>query len=325
MHALSCLLIVFAADLMPTGDPTVILPGEKLEQLWNDGEFTEGVASAKDGTIYFSDIAIAAKNPGRIMKFDPKTKQTTVHVADSGQSNGLFFGPDGRLFAVCGANVGLRALVEITPDRKVQVLVDRIGGKRFNAPNDVAVHPKGWVFFSDPHYVGKEPLELDHMSVYRYDPATKAVERATTDITKPNGVIVSPDGKTLYVAETDNGRTGVDPDDAPLKPARYTLNAFPIGVDGKLGPKRVLHDFGKEAGIDGMKVDTQGRLYAAVRIPSRHGIAVFTPEGKEVAFIPTEPLPTNCNFGRGADAPTLYITAGSGLYRIKVKATGYHP
>jgi gluconolactonase len=325
MPVLSCLLIALAADLTPTGDPKVIIPGEKLELLWNDGEFTEGVATAKDGTIFFSDIAIAAKNPGRIVKFDPATKRTTVHVADSGQSNGLFFGPDGRFYAVCGANVGLRALVEITPDGKVQVVADRFQGKRFNAPNDVVVHPRGWVFFSDPHYVGKEPLELDQMSVYRYDPATRAVERATTDITKPNGVIIAPDGRTLYVAETDNGRTGADPETATPKPARYTLNAFTIGTDGKLGPKRVLHDFGNEAGIDGMKVDTQGRLYAAVRIPSRHGIAVFTPQGKEIAFIPTEPLPTNCNFGRAADADTLYITAGSGLYRIKVQGTGYHP
>jgi gluconolactonase len=319
MHALSCLLIAFAAD------PAIFLPGEKLETLWNAGEFTEGVATAKDGTVLFSDIAIAGTNPGRIMKFDPATKQTTVHVADSGQSNGLFTAPDGRLLAVCGANQGRRALAEITADGQLRVLADRFEGKRFNAPNDLVVHPRGWVFFSDPHYVGKEPLELDHMSVYRYDPATKSVTRATTDITKPNGVIISPDGKTLYVAETDNGRTGADPDYAPSKPARFTLNAFPIRDDGTLGPKRVLHDFGQESGIDGMTVDTLGRIYAAVRIPSRFGIAVFTPDGREVAFLPTPELPTNCTFGRGAEAQTLYVTAGSGLYRIKVGGTGFHP
>lgn len=324
MHALLS-LVILAADLTPTGDPAIILPGEKLEQLWNAGEFTEGVATAPDGTVYFSDIAIAAKNPGRIMKFDPAKTETTVHVADSGQSNGLFFTPDGRLLAVCGANQGLRALVEITAGRKPRVLVDRFEGQRFNAPNDLVVHPRGWVYFSDPHYVGKEPLELGHMSVYRYDPVTNTVTRATTDITKPNGVIISPDGKTLYVAETDNGRTGVDPEDATPKPARYTLNAFPIDADGMLGPKRVLHDFGSEAGIDGMTVDTAGRIYAAVRIPARHGIAVFTPQGKEGAFLPTDELPTNCTFGRGPEAQTLYVTAGSGLYRIRLKATGHHP
>ena len=88
--------------------------------------------------------------------------------------------------------------------------MDRFEGKKFNAPNDLVVHPRGWVYFTDPRYVGKEPLELDHMSVFRYDPKTKTVHRATTDISKPNGTVVSPDGKTLYVAETDNGVSGLE-------------------------------------------------------------------------------------------------------------------
>src|SRR5882672_6154959 len=87
----------WSADLKPTGDAVILPADARLELLWNDGEFTEGVAVAKDGGVYFSDIAIMAKNPGRIMKFDPETKQTSVYVADSGQSNGLFFTADGRL------------------------------------------------------------------------------------------------------------------------------------------------------------------------------------------------------------------------------------
>lgn len=313
----------FAADLQPTGDPNILPAGAKLEELWNKGEFTEGVAVAKDGQVYFSDIAILAKNPGRIMKFDPQSKQTTVHVADSGQSNGLFFTADGRLIAACGANVGLRALCEVMSDGKMKVLTDNFGGKKFNAPNDLVIHPRGWIYFSDPRYIGKESLELDRQRVYRYDPDGQ-VHRATSDIAKPNGVILSPDAKTLYVAETDNGSTGLEP--AGTKPSlRFTLNSYPIQADGSLGKKKLLVDFGNEMGIDGMTTDVEGYIYAAFRKPSRHGIAVFTPAGKEAAFIPTDPLPTNCAFGKGAESKILYITAGEGLYRIPLKIAGYHP
>jgi gluconolactonase len=209
-------------------------------------------------------------------------------------------------------------------DGTLKTLVGRFDGKIFNAPNDLAVHPKGWVYFSDPRYVGPEPLELDHQSVYLYSP-DGSLKRATTDITKPNGVIVSPDGKTLYVAETDNGTTGVEPEGTKPAPVHFTLNAFPIKADGSLGPKRVLHNFGDVMGIDGMTVDTAGHIYTAVRNPARHGIAVFTPAGKEIAFLSMEPLPTNCTFGRGAEAGVLYITADSGLYRIATTQTGFHP
>jgi gluconolactonase len=313
-----------AADLKPTGDPGILPSDAALELLWNEGEFTEGVAVARDGTVYFSDIAIMAKNPGRIMKFDPRTKTTTVHVADSGQSNGLFFTADGRLIAACGANIGLRALCEVAPAGMMKILVDRFEGKKFNAPNDLVVHPKGWIYFSDPRYVGKEPLELDHQSVFRYDP-DGTLQRATTDLRKPNGLIISPDGKTLYVAETDNGSTGVEPPGTKPLPPRFTLNAFPVNDDGSLGAKRVLVDYGDEIGIDGMTMDVEGHVYAAIRKPSRHGIAAYTPAGKEIAFIPMDPLPTNCAFGKGPEAKVLYITAGQGLYRIRLNVAGYHP
>jgi len=315
-----CLMLQYSVTGAMAAD--IVPPGAKPELLWNDGEFTEGVAVAKDGVVYFSDIAIAGKNPGRIMKFNPKTKQTSVHVDDSGQSNGLFFSADGKLLAVCGANKGHRALCIMT-DRLVIVVADKFEGKKLNAPNDLVVHPRFGVYFSDPRYVGPEPLELDHMSVYRYH--LGKLERATTDITKPNGVILSPDAKTLYVAETDNGATGVEPVGTLPKPARYTLNAFPIKDDGSLGPKRVLADFGKDGGIDGMTTDTDGRIYAAFRPDARKGILIVSPDGQELGHIPTDALPTNCTFGKGDEKNVLYITAGSGLYRMRLNATGYHP
>lgn len=311
-----------AGEPRPSGDPEILPAGARLEELWNEGEFTEGVAVGPDGAIYFSDITRDEK-PGRVLRFDVPTGKVSVFCPDSGKSNGLMFDRNGRLIAACGANHGKRALCEITPDGKVKVLVDRFQGKAFNAPNDLVIHPGGSMYFSDPRYLGPEPMELDHMSVYRYD-ADGSVRRVTTDITKPNGLVVSPDGGTLYVAETDNGTTQIV-EGQKTAPGRMTLNAFPILRDGSLGSKRVLVDFGKETGIDGMTVDVRGNIYAAVRSEARHGIVVYSPAGKERAYIPTQPLPTNCCFGRGKDARRLYITAGTGLYRIGLNVEGFHP
>lgn len=329
MPRLSLSVLLVALTLSSTGTGLLaeeIVPDDaKLEELWNEGEFTEGVAVAADGKVYFSDIAKSADAPGRVMLFDPATGKTTVHCADSRKSNGLFFAPDGRLLAACGANNGGQALCEITPEGKVKKLVATYMGKPFNAPNDLVVLADGTVYFSDPRYLGPEPLAIDHMSVYRVAPGAKEAKRVTTDIEKPNGVNVSPDGRTLYVAETNNGMVGLPALDTDAKQGRMTLNAFPINEDGTLGKKRVLVDFGDKLGTDGMTIDVDGRIYAAVRSDDRFGIRVYTPEGKEIASIPTPSLPTNCCFGRGQESGVLYVTAGEGLYRIRLNTKGFHP
>lgn len=315
------------ADLKPKGDTAILPEGAVLEEVWNEGSFTEGAAVGPDGMLYFSDIPFVNDKPGRILKFDPKTEKVTVHCADSGKSNGLYFDTKGRLLACCGAMNGKRAVVEVQPDGMLEVVADKFEGKPFNAPNDLVVHQNGSIYFSDPRYVGTEPVEQPEMSVYRID-LDGSVHRVTKSsgggnaIEKPNGVHVSPDGKTLYVAETNNGSQDVTKEDPNIKKGRMTLNAFPIREDGSLGSKTVLVDFGEEDGVDGMSIDTKGNIYAAVRSANRHGIVVYTPKGKELAYIPTKELPTNCCFGRADDGSTLYVTAGTGFYRIKLKSVG---
>ena len=206
----------------------------------------------------------------------------------------------------------------------MKVLVDRFDGKRFNSPNDLAIHPDGSIYFSDPRYIGPEPMELDHQSVYRFVPATGTLTRVTTDISKPNGVMLSPDGKTLYVAETDNGWLDARQPPPEGLPRRMTLNAFPIAADGSRGAKRILADFGDALGIDGMTVDVRGNIYGALRSEDRHGVIIFSPEGNERGFLPTPELPTNCCFGRGEESSTLYVTVGGGLYRIRLMIDGHH-
>ena len=315
-----------AAELLikPTGDKTILPANAKLEEIWNEGEFTEGVAVNSKGIVYFSDIAFDPKEKGRILRYEPTSEKVTVHSPDSGKSNGLFFDPKGRLIAACGANGGHRAIVEIKPDGKVAVLHAKFEGKHFNSPNDLVIDSRGNIFFSDPRYVGPEPIELDHQSVFRITPDGK-VTRVTTNISKPNGVHISPDQKTLYVAETNNGTFDVTktPDVKPQM--TMTLNAFDLHEDGTVGKKTKLADFGQEVGTDGMTIDTAGNIYAAVRSESRFGIVVFAPDGTERAYIPTPALPTNCTFGVGDQAHTLFVTAGGGLYKITLKTTGFHP
>ena len=321
----SCLSSGLQAEpLQVQGDPSIIPADAKLETLWEEGGFTEGVAAAADGTMYFSDFAQPFDaRPARVMKFDPASGKTVIHCPDSKMSNGLMFSREGRLFACCASPLGgARALVEITPDGQVKVVVGKFEGKRFNSPNDIVIDPKGRIFFSDPKYVGPEKLELDHMSVYRYDP-DGSLHRLMTNVDKPNGVILAPGARRLYVAETDNGTAQAETD-TDAKRGRMTLNAFRVKKDGTLGSKKVLVDFGDQLGIDGMTVDQQGHIFAAVRSEERFGIRIYSPEGKELGYIQTPELPTNCCFGKGKGQQTLYITAGGGLYRIGLKVTGFH-
>ena len=327
LSLVTALPLAKAEPAKPSGSVSILPSNSGLETLWEQGEFTEGVAVAPDGQIYFSDIAKSETTSGQILRFNPKTGKTSVFTATSEKSNGLMFDRDGRLIACCGANNGRMALSEFLPNGKPRTLSGSFEGKRYLAPNDLVILPNGFIYFSDPRYIGNEKEEQSQMAVYRYDPFDGSVVRVigADQIEKPNGLGVSPDGKTLYVAETNNGSTGGP--NAPENPkmGRMTLNTFPILKDGSLGAKKMLVDFGNQTGTDGMTLDAMGNIYAAVRSSDRFGIVAYTPRGKELAFIPTETLPTNCCFGIGEDANTLYITAGIGLYRIKMNVSGYHP
>jgi gluconolactonase len=280
----------------------VIAPGATLEKVWGEGAFTEGGAQDTDGSILFSDIG------NRIMRFDPKTGKTKVFREPSGRANGMIFDSHGRLIVAEGANLGGGRRVSITErDGTVRTLADNYDGKRFNSPNDVAVDRRGRVYVSDPRYVGSESRELDFEGVFLIDSQGFVVPLVTTAI-KPNGLVLSPDEKTLYVS--DNG------------PKRRALIAAQRGPTGKLGPTKVIHDFGSGRGIDGMTVTTDGRIVAAAGSGSKAGAIVLSPDGKVLATIPTPEDPANVEFG-GEDGKTLYICAGKSLYRIKTTMTGY--
>ncbi len=314
---ISIALISATSSSMHADDGVFAIDAEP-ELLWNGGEFTEGVAARSDGMVFFSDIPSDPVTPGRILVFNPATRRTEVLCANSSKSNGLEFDSGDRMLACCGANGGLRALCEVTEDGLVRGVSELFEKKPFNSPNDLAIHPNGSVYFSDPRYVGFEPLALPGMWVFRFDPKTGATTVATKFTSKPNGIGISPDGKTIYVANTDNGSVGL-PDTPSGSKKRMTLEAFNIAHDGTLTHRMTLVDFGEEDGIDGMTVDASGRIFAAVRSEKRFGIGVYSPTGSELAFLKTPTLPSNCCLGAGHDAETLYITAGGELYCVKVK------
>jgi gluconolactonase len=309
---------VVSADAKATVEEMIVPAGAKLEMLWGEGEFTEGPALAPDGSIFFSDIGET------IYRFEPETKQTSIFRRPSGRANGLMFNQQGDLIACEGANTGGNRRISITPgieggkDGTVKTLVDRFEGKRFNSPNDLAIDSRGRIYFSDPRYVGSEPRELDFEAVYLVTPDGK-VTVATREVSKPNGVELSPDGKTAYVS--DNNPMG-----------NRHLVAFDVKADGLLANKRVLHDFGSGRGVDGMTIDTHGNIYATAGTRDKAGVYIFAPDGEQLAMIPTPGDPTNCVFGGGDQRSTLYVTCANsremgtkyGLFAITLNAVGYH-
>jgi gluconolactonase len=328
-----------AEDLRPTGDPAIVGPDAKLELLFTRSApirqgLTEGPTVAPDGSIYFSDIPFGT-DKGMILRWDPKKRETTTFTDDSHKSNGLKFDAHGYLIACEGADGGGRGVARWdVKNRRREVLMDGFEGKRFNSPNDLAIDLKGRIYFTDPRYLGPEPRELTRQAVYRLDP-DGMVREVTHEPEKPNGIVLSPDQKTLYVIDHNNGTDRIDPNAPPPKKGAQTVHAFPLGADGLVsGPGRILIDFAPEDGADGMAVDVHGNVYLAVRSLKRPGIWVVAPSGKELAYIPTgasqpgakEPkgIPSNCTFGLGDEIKTLYVTVDTSLYRIGLQAEGWH-
>jgi len=270
--------------------------------------------------LYFTHIRAS-----RIMRYDPKSGAITEARSGTNRTNGLAFDAGGRLFGCCS---GGRAIVRFDPDGKNVVIADRIEGKRLNTPNDLAIDRKRRIWFTNPVNEGNwdktEQTELDDKSVIRCDPqkdGSYTTTRVTFDTTMPNGILVSPDQSTLYVAESGYAR-GI---------ARE-LRAYPIKDDGSLGTYATLFTWGEDAkgvhrGIDGMCLDRDGNIVATAGWEvSGAGpmIYVFSPTGR---VLETHPLPasrpTNCCFG-GPDLTTLFVTTTQGhFFKAETNRVGW--
>ncbi len=247
--------------------------------------FLEGPAVDAAGNIYFSDIS-----GNRILKRSPDGK-VTVFRADSGRTNGNTFDAQGRLLSCEGAENGpggrRRVVRTDLKTGKVTVITERFGGKRYNSPNDVVVDPSGRIWFTDPRYgADRSDLEMTDESVYRVDP-DGTVTRVLTQpqIDRPNGLAMTPDGKTLYVIDSH-----------PKVGGNRKIWAFAVTADGSLKDRRLVYDFGKGRGGDGMRLDSKGNLWVAAGIYNKRGpgetldvptgVYVISPQGKLLGASP---------------------------------------
>jgi len=271
---------------------SVIAPGATLEKLAGGFAFTEGPACDRAGNVFFTD-----QPNDRILEWTVDGKLKTF-MEPSGRANGLCFDRHGNLWACADEN---NQLWQIKPDRTVTVIVKQFEGHLLNAPNDVWIRPHGGLYFTDPWYKrsywNRGPTEQPCEGVYFLDPTYKHLTRVACDLVRPNGIIGTPNGKTLYVADIDAKKT-----------YRYQIHG-----DGSLGDKTLFC----EPGSDGMTIDDAGNIYL-----TGDGVMVFDPEGRQIEHIVVpESWTGNVCFG-GRDRHTLFITASKGLYALKMRVKG---
>jgi gluconolactonase len=272
---------------------SVIAPGASVEKLSGGFSFTEGPAVDKQGNVYFTD-----QPNNKILKWSTEGTLSTFH-SDGGRANGLYFDHNGNLLSCSDMD---NELWSIDLQGNPVVLVADYGGKKLNGPNDLWIHPNGGIYFTDPLY--KRPywtrnpdMQQDGEHVYYLSPDRKKLTRVDEQVVKPNGIIGTPDGKKLYVADIGDKKTYV----------------YDINPDGTLTNRKLF----AEMGSDGMTIDHKGNIYLTGR-----GVTVFNPKGEQIEHIPVDANWTaNVCFG-GKDMKTLFITASQHLYSLKMKVKG---
>lgn len=271
--------------------------------------FNEGPAVAPDGTVYFSEI-----QGNRILRVSQGGTWEEFRNP-SGRANGLAFDSKGRLVACEGGWPGGNRRVTRTDPAtgEVEVLAESFEGKRLNSPNDLVIAKDGRIYFTDPRYGAQDGRELTTEDLYLIRPSGELERVATApDVTKPNGVGLSPDEKLLYVADTKPG----DPSEARVV-------RFEVADDGTLSNATVHYSFGSGRGIDGMAIDGEGRIYGAAGATQNGpenppGVYVISAEGELEKIIPVpEDSATNCTLS--LDGETLYITAGKLLLAASLR------
>jgi gluconolactonase len=261
-----------------------------VEKVEGGFRFTEGPVWSKEGFLLFSDVP-----NNRIRKWVPGQK-TAVLRENSNGANGNTFDAQGRLYS-CESKT--RRVVRTDKDGRIEVLADKWEGKRLNAPNDIVVSRNGHVYFTDPAFGDQaDSRELDFYGVYHIPPKgpMKLIAKPTG---RPNGIALSSNGRILYVANSDE----------------RNVRAYDIDRNGDTSNERVVIS-GIDGVPDGIRADEKGNLYIAA-----NGIAVYTAAGKLLNTIPLGEVPANCAFGDD-DFKTLYITARSSVYRVRLDVKG---
>ena len=270
----------------------------KLQTVATGFGFTEGPMWDSAGFLYVSDETL-----NKIFRVSPDGKKEEVIAL--GDPDGNTFDRQHRLIDCASV---LRAIIAVTTDGKYTVLADHYEGKKFNSPNDVIVGPEGALYFTDPtlDLVAGEKQEIPFQGVYRLDDKG-SVQLLTKDLTQPNGLAFSPDGKQFYIDDS----------------AQKNIRVYDVAADGVLANGRIFGEEpgGKHEGVpDGIKVDKNGNLF----VTGPKGIWVWDAKGNHLGTIVMPEQPANLTWG-DKDYRTLYITATTSVYRLETKTTGFVP
>ncbi|WP_019670273.1 SMP-30/gluconolactonase/LRE family protein [Eudoraea adriatica] len=258
-----------------------------------DYKFTEGPAMAKNGDVYFTD-----QPNNRIIKWNASDNSVAVYIEEAGRANGLYFDHDGSLLACADENF---ELWKIDKNKNHVVLVDEFQGKKLNGPNDLWVDLKGGIYFTDPYYQRpyweRKEKEIEEERVYYLNPERTELRIVANDFVQPNGIIGTPDGKMIYIADIGDKKT----------------YSFSISENGDLYNKTLF----TELGSDGMTIDNKGNVYL-----TGNGVTVFNKKGEEILQIPVpQKWTANVTFG-GPDQSVLFITAMNSVYTLDMKVNG---
>jgi len=305
----------------------IVDPSSKIIEVFSGGEglILEGPTMGPDGTLYFTDITFTqfeGMKAGIIWNYNPQTGETEVFRSPSGMANGLAFDVNGNLIACEGADFGGRRIIKTDmKNGKSTILAGLFNDRPFNAPNDLVIDNNGRIYFTDPRYFGEEPIDQPVDGVYRID-TDGAVHLIIANASKPNGIAISPDYKTLYIANYDLGTSNFLPESfkGPTSEKSGAILEYTLLTDGNVQFKGILIDL-MNNGPDGIKVDSEGNIYIAIK----GNIVVYSPKGKQLEeiVVPNNSA-TNLCFGRGEFSKTLFITTSKKLYTLEVKKEGFH-
>jgi gluconolactonase len=287
-------LVTHSLFCQESGLSGILKPGASLQKLAGDFIFTEGPAADKAGNVFFTD-----QPNDRIMVWSTKGTLTTF-MQPSGRSNGLFFDRNGYLWSCADEQ---NELWKISRDKNVEVVLNKYDNKLLNGPNDLWIAPDGSIFFTDPFYRrtwwDHTEKPQDKECVYYLSPDHKVLKIISDDLIQPNGIIGTPDGKKLYVADIGDKKTW----------------SYTIGPDGFLSDKTLFC----EMGSDGMTIDVKGNIYLTGK-----GVTVFDKTGNVIGNIAVpENWTANVCFG-GKNRKSLFITASKGLYMISTRNKGIY-